>query len=143
MIFNRKSFCFLIVSVNKITFIKGISVNNLNLSGMTKDEAKEYLYDLRFFEGEGGGTGTGAAPVFAKVAHELGALTVGVVTTPFDFEGRKMNIQIFDVDIQREKQSNGVVIGAVISSRLPKGESHAHVMSEISNFNFVMLVDEI
>ncbi|MDE1535678.1 cell division protein FtsZ [Actinotignum sp. GS-2025c] len=37
--------------------------------------------------GEGGGTGTGAAPVVAKVARDLGALTVGVVTRPFEFEG--------------------------------------------------------
>ena len=43
--------------------------------------------------GEGGGTGTGAAPVFAKISHELGALTVGVVTTPFDFEGRRRTDQ--------------------------------------------------
>ncbi len=39
--------------------------------------------------GMGGGTGTGAAPVFAKIAKEIGALTVGVVTKPFSFEGRK------------------------------------------------------
>ncbi len=39
--------------------------------------------------GMGGGTGTGAAPVIAKVAKELGALTVGVVTKPFSFEGKK------------------------------------------------------
>jgi len=39
--------------------------------------------------GMGGGTGTGAAPVFAKVAKEIGALTVGVVTKPFLFEGKK------------------------------------------------------
>ncbi len=39
--------------------------------------------------GMGGGTGTGAAPVFAKIAKEVGALTVGVVTKPFLFEGRK------------------------------------------------------
>ena len=38
--------------------------------------------------GMGGGTGTGSAPVVARIARELGALTVGVVTTPFDFEGR-------------------------------------------------------
>lgn len=54
-----------------------------------------------------------------------------------------MDIQIFDVDIQREKQSNGVVIGAVMSTRLPKGETHSHVMSKISKFDFVTLVDEI
>src|SRR4051812_33664860 len=39
--------------------------------------------------GMGGGTGTGAAPVFAKIAKEVGALTVGVVTKPFIFEGKK------------------------------------------------------
>jgi cell division protein FtsZ len=39
--------------------------------------------------GMGGGTGTGSAPVIAKIARELGALTVGVVTKPFQFEGRK------------------------------------------------------
>ena len=39
--------------------------------------------------GMGGGTGTGAAPVIAQVARELGALTVGVVTKPFEFEGKQ------------------------------------------------------
>jgi cell division protein FtsZ len=39
--------------------------------------------------GEGGGTGTGGAPVVARIAHSLGALTVGVVTRPFAFEGRR------------------------------------------------------
>ena len=39
--------------------------------------------------GMGGGTGTGAAPVIAQVAKEMGALTVGVVTKPFYFEGKK------------------------------------------------------
>ena len=43
--------------------------------------------------GEGGGTGTGAAPVVAGVARELGALTVGIVTRPFGFEGRKRGAQ--------------------------------------------------
>ncbi|MBP9988061.1 MAG: MgtC/SapB family protein [Ruminococcus sp.] len=56
---------------------------------------------------------------------------------------KNLNIQIFDVDIQKEKTSNGVTIGAVLSTRLPKGESHSHVMSKISKFDFVRLVDEI
>lgn len=43
--------------------------------------------------GMGGGTGTGAAPVIAQIARELGALTVGVVTRPFTFEGRKRSTQ--------------------------------------------------
>lgn len=43
--------------------------------------------------GMGGGTGTGAAPVIAQVAKELGILTVGIVTLPFDFEGKKRRLQ--------------------------------------------------
>ena len=43
--------------------------------------------------GMGGGTGTGAAPVIAQISRELGALTVGVVTRPFSFEGRKRSSQ--------------------------------------------------
>ncbi len=43
--------------------------------------------------GEGGGTGTGGAPVVAKIARSLGALTIGVVTRPFTFEGRRRGMQ--------------------------------------------------
>src|SRR4051794_20815492 len=43
--------------------------------------------------GEGGGTGSGAAPVVARIARELGALTVGIVTTPFKFEGSRRSKQ--------------------------------------------------
>jgi len=43
--------------------------------------------------GMGGGTGTGGAPVIARISREVGALTVGVVTRPFSFEGRKRNQQ--------------------------------------------------
>jgi len=43
--------------------------------------------------GEGGGTGTGGAPVVAQVARSLGALTIGVVTRPFGFEGRRRQVQ--------------------------------------------------
>jgi cell division protein FtsZ len=43
--------------------------------------------------GEGGGTGTGGAPVVAEIAKEIGALTVGVVTRPFGFEGRRRSVQ--------------------------------------------------
>ncbi|MBD5797184.1 cell division protein FtsZ [Bacillus pseudomycoides] len=64
------------------------------------EESKEQLQealrgaDMVFVTaGMGGGTGTGAAPVVAQVAKELGALTVGVVTRPFTFEGRKRATQ--------------------------------------------------
>ena len=46
--------------------------------------------------GLGGGTGTGAAPVIAQVAKEMGILTVGIVTVPFNFEGRKRRQQAED-----------------------------------------------
>jgi cell division protein FtsZ len=46
--------------------------------------------------GEGGGTGTGGAPVIAKIARDLGALTIGVVTRPFSFEGKKRAQQAED-----------------------------------------------
>ena len=58
----------------------------------SRDELKEALKgaDMVFVTaGEGGGTGTGAAPIVARIARELGALTVGIVTTPFKFEGTK------------------------------------------------------
>src|ERR671935_1623167 len=58
----------------------------------SRDELKDALKgaDMIFVTaGEGGGTGTGAAPIIAELADELGALTVGVVTRPFAFEGRK------------------------------------------------------
>jgi cell division protein FtsZ len=58
----------------------------------SRDELKEALKgaDMVFVTaGEGGGTGTGAAPVVARLAREIGALTVGVVTKPFSFEGRR------------------------------------------------------
>lgn len=58
----------------------------------TREQIEEALRgaDMVFVTaGMGGGTGTGAAPVIANIARELGALTVGVVTRPFTFEGRK------------------------------------------------------
>ncbi len=54
--------------------------------------------------GMGGGTGTGAAPVIAQVAKELGVLTVGIVTVPFDFEGRKRRQQAQD-GLERLRES--------------------------------------
>src|SRR4051794_14194579 len=58
----------------------------------SRDELKDALKgaDMVFVTaGEGGGTGTGGAPVVAEIARELGALTVGVVTRPFSFEGKR------------------------------------------------------
>jgi len=61
--------------------------------------------------GEGGGTGTGAAPIVAKIAKGLGALTVGIVTTPFKFEGTKRRGQAeTGVDALRRECDTTIVI---------------------------------
>jgi cell division protein FtsZ len=63
----------------------------------TIDEIKSYLNEdtqmVFITAGLGGGTGTGAAPVIASIAKELGILTVGIVTIPFAFEGKKRRAQ--------------------------------------------------
>lgn len=62
----------------------------------SKEQIQEVLSgaDMVFVTaGMGGGTGTGAAPIIAQIAKEMGALTVGVVTRPFSFEGRKRATQ--------------------------------------------------
>ena len=62
----------------------------------SRDEIKPYLEgaDMIFITaGMGGGTGTGATPVIAEIARECSILTIAVVTKPFQFEGKKRNIQ--------------------------------------------------
>ncbi len=61
--------------------------------------------------GMGGGTGTGASPVIAEIAREIGALTVGVVTKPFGFEGRKRMAQAESgIELLKEKVDTLVTI---------------------------------
>lgn len=61
--------------------------------------------------GEGGGTGTGAAPVVARIARSLGALTIGVVTRPFTFEGRhRANSAESGIDALRDEVDTLIVI---------------------------------
>jgi cell division protein FtsZ len=77
-----------------------------------EETIKEYLAgsDMIFITaGMGGGTGTGGAPVVARLAREVGALTVGVVTKPFIFEGKKRMRQADD-GIEELKQSVDTLI---------------------------------
>jgi cell division protein FtsZ len=80
----------------------------------SRDELKEALKgaDMIFITaGEGGGTGTGGAPILADLGRELGALTVGVVTRPFGFEGRKRAQQAEQgVESLRDKVDTLIVI---------------------------------
>src|SRR5688572_28120775 len=99
--------------------LKGVEFIAVNTDAqalqMCDDEIKEALKgaDMVFVTaGEGGGTGTGAAPVIAEVSkQEVGALTVGVVTKPFDFEGtQRMRQAVEGIDRLREQVDTMIVI---------------------------------
>ncbi len=80
----------------------------------SREKLKEYLADTDMIflaGGEGGGTCTGAAPIIAEIAKELGALTISVVTKPFAFEGtRRMVIAEDGVDNLKDKVDTLIVI---------------------------------
>ncbi len=79
----------------------------------TRDELREYLEgsDMVFITaGMGGGTGTGSAPVVAEIAREVGALTVGIVTRPFRFEGPK-RIRVAEEGIRKlSERVDGMIV---------------------------------
>src|SRR5215813_9917298 len=79
-----------------------------------REEIEEVLKgaDMVFVTaGEGGGTGTGGAPVVASIARSLGALTIGVVTRPFSFEGKRRHSQADDgIDRLRDEVDTLIVI---------------------------------
>jgi len=82
------------------------------------EESAEELYtvlkgaDMVFItSGMGGGTGTGGAPVVAKIARDIGALTIGVVTRPFNFEGsRRIQAAETGIDLFKEQADTLIVI---------------------------------
>jgi len=78
--------------------------------------------------GAGGGTGTGAAPVVARIARELGALTVGIVTKPFGFEGarRRDQAELGIEDLARDVDTLIVVPNNRLLSVLDKNTSMVH-----------------
>jgi len=98
---------------------KGLgSGGNPEIGRQAAEESRERLkeeisgVDMVFITcGEGGGTGTGASPIIAEIAKETGALTVAVVTKPFDFEGSKRKI-VADEGIRnlREKVDTLIVV---------------------------------
>jgi len=96
---------------------KGLgSGGNPEVGRQAAEESREKLkeeisgVDMVFITcGEGGGTGTGAAPIIAEIAKESGALTVAVVTKPFDFEGSKRKI-IADDGIRNLKEKVDTLI---------------------------------
>lgn len=80
----------------------------------TRDQIQELVYDTDMVfitAGMGGGTGTGASPIIAEIAKETGALTVGVVTKPFIFEGsRRMAVADDGIEALKDKVDTLIVI---------------------------------
>lgn len=80
----------------------------------SREKIKEYLLDsdmVFITAGMGGGTGTGAAPVIAEIAREIGALTVAIVTKPFAFEGARRMVNAEDgVEKLKDKVDTLIVI---------------------------------
>lgn len=80
----------------------------------SREKIKEYLIDsdmVFITAGMGGGTGTGAAPIIAEIAKEAGALTVGIVTKPFAFEGARRMVNAEDgIELLKNKVDTLIII---------------------------------
>ncbi len=106
-----------------------------------RDEIEEVLKgaDMVFVTaGEGGGTGTGGAPVVASVARKLGALTIGVVTRPFSFEGKKRATQA-DEGIEALRAECDTLIVIPNDRLLQISESNVSVMDAFRSADQVLL----
>ncbi len=106
-----------------------------------KDEIEELLRgaDMVFVTaGEGGGTGTGGAPVVATVARKLGALTVGVVTRPFSFEGKRRSGQA-DAGITALRESCDTLIVIPNDRLLQMGDAAVSLMDAFRSADEVLL----
>ena len=106
-----------------------------------KDEIEELLRgaDMVFVTaGEGGGTGTGGAPVVANIARKLGALTVGVVTRPFSFEGKRRSNQA-DTGIASLRESCDTLIVIPNDRLLQMGDSGVSLMDAFRSADEVLL----
>ena len=88
--------------------------------------------------GEGGGTGTGGAPVVAEIAKGLGALTIGVVTRPFSFEGRRRSVQA-DSGIERLKEKVDTQIVIPNDRLLTVSDDKTSIMSAFKMADEILL----
>ncbi|HEY4464690.1 MAG TPA: cell division protein FtsZ [Streptosporangiaceae bacterium] len=88
--------------------------------------------------GEGGGTGTGGAPVVANVARSLGALTIGVVTRPFGFEGKRRAIQA-ETGIERLRSEVDTLIVIPNDRLLSISDRHVSVLDAFKAADQVLL----
>src|SRR3990167_6184352 len=105
----------------------------------TKEEVQEVCKgaDMIFITcGLGGGTGTGAAPIVARVAKEMGALTVAVVTKPFFFEGQQ-RMKIAEVGLEELRQS----VDAIIV--IPNDRLLSNITKETTAKNAFAICDDV
>src|SRR6201994_4607201 len=105
------------------------------------DEIEEVLKgaDMVFVTaGEGGGTGTGGAPVVARMARALGALTIGVVTRPFTFEGRRRSTQA-DSGISSLREEVDTLITIPNDRLLSISDRHVSVLDAFRSADQVLL----
>ena len=116
---------------------------NPDLGMRSAEESREELYetvrdsDMVFIAaGMGGGTGTGASPVIAQVARETGALTVGVVTRPFSFEGVQRG-RVADQGITRLKEHVDTLLV------IPNERLHMICEEEITAGNSFKMADDV
>ncbi|AYE96408.1 cell division protein FtsZ [Mycobacterium paragordonae] len=106
-----------------------------------KEEIEELLRgaDMVFVTaGEGGGTGTGGAPVVASIARKLGALTVGVVTRPFSFEGKRRSNQA-ENGIGQLRESCDTLIVIPNDRLLQMGDAAVSLMDAFRSADEVLL----
>jgi len=106
-----------------------------------REEIEEVLKgaDMVFVTaGEGGGTGTGGAPVVANVARSLGALTIGVVTRPFGFEGKRRALQA-DSGIERLRSEVDTLIVIPNDRLLTISDRHVSVLDAFKAADQVLL----
>jgi len=126
----------------ELTEGKGVG-GNPELGSRAADESREDLYeavrdsDMVFVAaGMGGGTGTGAAPVIAGIIRETGALTVGVVTTPFEFEGMRRT-RAAQEGIEKLKDNVDTLLV------IPNERLHAICEEEITAENAFKMADDV
>ncbi len=106
-----------------------------------REEIEEVLKgaDMVFVTaGEGGGTGTGGAPVVAQVARSLGALTIGVVTRPFGFEGKRRVVQA-EVGIEKLRSEVDTLIVIPNDRLLSISDRHVSVLDAFKAADQVLL----
>jgi len=106
-----------------------------------REEIEEVLKgaDMVFVTaGEGGGTGTGGAPVVANVARSLGALTIGVVTRPFGFEGKRRVVQA-ELGIERLRNEVDTLIVIPNDRLLSISDRHVSVLDAFKAADQVLL----